>query len=116
MEMRYSDMTVEQLREEIARLTEKAQKAEQLGMVNEYAVYERKMMMAKAYMMDPAAYEAGDIYEIENTPNHYFKIDYRNGVFVWGKRTDREGNPIAIDTEQEALPISMLGNYMPPEK
>ncbi|RLQ08547.1 DUF1811 family protein [Geobacillus stearothermophilus] len=51
---RYSEMTKEELQREIAVLAEKARKAEQMGMVNEYAVYERKMAMAKAYMLNPA--------------------------------------------------------------
>mgnify|MGYP001243165775 CR=1 FL=1 len=112
MVRRYSDMTVEELRNEIAKLTEKAQRAEQLGMINEYAVYERNMIMAKAYMLDPNSYEQGDIYELYNSPGSYFKIDYRKGVFAWGYRVNRDGEKISIDQEIEALPISMLDNFI----
>lgn len=52
-EKRYSEMSVYELQQEIARLNEKARKAEQLGMVNEYAVLERKATMAKAYLLGP---------------------------------------------------------------
>ena len=34
-------------------LHEKARKAEQMGMVNEFAVYERKAVLAKAYLLNP---------------------------------------------------------------
>lgn len=54
MEKRYSEMTAHELHQEIAGLTEKARKAEQMGIVNELAVHERKIAMAKAYLLDPA--------------------------------------------------------------
>ena len=52
-EKKYSEMTEHELRTEIGRLMEKARKAEQLGMVNEYAVYQRKAVMAQSYLIDP---------------------------------------------------------------
>lgn len=100
-EKRYSDLTEYELKQEISRLNEKARKAEQMGMVNEYAVLERKVVMAKAYLLNPDDYKAGEIYEIDGDPGSYFKIDYMNGVFAWGFRLkDSQG--------EEALPISML--------
>ena len=98
---RYSDMTEFELRQEIAELKEKARKAEQMGMVNEFAVLERKVQMARAYMMDPDSFKPGEIYQIEGDPGQYFKIDYMNGVFAWGFRLGSPHN-------EEALPISML--------
>ena len=53
-EKKYIDMTEHELRTEIANLREKARKAEQLGIVNEYAVYQRKVMMVEAFLIDPA--------------------------------------------------------------
>lgn len=41
----YAAMSEHELREEIAMLKEKARKAEQLGIINEFAVYERKALM-----------------------------------------------------------------------
>lgn len=100
-EQRYSEMTEYELRQEIAELKEKARKAEQMGMVNEFAVLERKVQMARAYMMDPAGFLPGEIYQIEGDPGQYFKIDYMNGVFAWGYRLKGSG-------KEEALPISVL--------
>ncbi|NNV06669.1 YfhH family protein [Geobacillus sp. C56-T2] len=98
---RYSEMTKEELQQEIAVLAEKARKAEQMGMVNEYAVYERKIAMARAYMLNPADFRPGEIYEIEGAPGEYFKVRYLKGVFAWGWRLKGTG-------EEEALPISLL--------
>ncbi|MDQ1147326.1 hypothetical protein QE429_004153 [Bacillus sp. SORGH_AS 510] len=100
-EKRYSVMTEHELKQEIASLKEKARKAEQMGMVSEFAVLERKVQMAKAYLMDPESFKPGEIYEVEGDPGQYFKIDYMNGVFAWGYRLKGDG-------QEEALPISML--------
>jgi len=98
---RYSSMSSYELQQEIAHLHEKARKAEQLGIENEFAVLERKAMMAKAYLLDPNDFIPGEIYQIEGDPGVYFKIDYMNGVFAWGYRLGGHG-------KEEALPISML--------
>lgn len=100
-EKRYSQMTEHELRQEIAKLQEKARKAEQMGMVNEFAVLERKAVMAKAYLLNPDWFKPGQIYEIDGAPGTFFKIDYLNGVFAWGYRLNGDG-------KDEALPISML--------
>jgi hypothetical protein len=92
-----------ELQQEIASLHEKARKAEQLGIVNEFAVLERKAVMAKAYLLNPMDYRPGEIYQIEGDPGVYFKVDYLNGVFAWGYRLSGNG-------QEEALPISMLIN------
>lgn len=62
-EKSYAEMTEQELREEIAKLKEKARKAEQLGIVNEYAVYERKATMAAAYLIDPKTIVKGKCIE-----------------------------------------------------
>jgi hypothetical protein len=100
-ESRYSELSEYELKQEIAQLREKARKAEQLGMVNEFAVLERKALMAQAYLLNPKDFKAGEIYGIEGDPGVYFKVDYMNGVFAWGYRLGGSG-------QEEALPISML--------
>ena len=77
-----------------------------MGMVNEYAVLERKAIMAKAYLLNPDDFKANEIYEIDGDPGSYFKIEYLNGVFAWGVRAG--GNQ-----KEEALPISMLKKAEP---
>jgi hypothetical protein len=100
-EKRYSEMSEYELKQEISGLTEKARKAEQLGIVNEYAVLERKITMAKSYLLNPEDFLSGEVYRIEGDPGAYFKIDYIDGVFAWGYR-------ITGGQKQEALPISLL--------
>ncbi|SFK24205.1 Protein of unknown function [Halobacillus dabanensis] len=107
MEKRYSEYTQEELRNEIADLTEKAQKAEQLGMVNEFAVHERKIIMARSYMLNPGDFQAGETYAIDRDPGHSFYIEYMNGVFAWGYRQNSKKEKVG--EEEEALPIAMLG-------
>jgi len=102
-EKRYSQMTGHELSQEIAQLLEQARKAEQMGMINEYAVLERKALMAKAYLLDRSSFKPGEIYELDGDPGQYFKVDYLNGVFAWGYRLNGNG-------QEEALPISMLKN------
>ncbi|QST00536.1 YfhH family protein [Pontibacillus sp. ALD_SL1] len=111
MEKRFSDMTIEELRDRVAELTEQARKAEQMGMVNEYAVHQRKIIMAKSYMMNPAEYQVGEVYEIEGDPGIFFEIVYMNGVFAWGYRLSSQGERLDVQgsEEQEAMPISMFG-------
>ncbi|MDC3425277.1 YfhH family protein [Aquibacillus sp. 3ASR75-11] len=105
MERRYSDYTVEELRDEIGRLKEKVQKAEQMGNISEYAIYERKIHMALAYTMNPGDFKPNEVYEIHGDPGQKFKINYLNGVFAWGNRINLTGDKLE---DQEALPISLL--------
>ena len=99
-EKKFSEMTEYELRQTIADLNEKARKAEQLGMVNEFAVHKRRAVMAKAYTLDPADFKVGEIYGIDGAPGEYFKVDYLKGVFAWGYRLHQN--------EEEGLPISLL--------
>ncbi|MCE4050143.1 MULTISPECIES: YfhH family protein [Bacillaceae] len=98
---RYSLMSEYELRSEIAQLNDKAKKAEQLGIVNEFAVLERKIVMAKAYLLDPNQFKQGEVYEIEGDPGVHFTINYMNGIFAWGTRDNGEG-------QEEGIPISLL--------
>ncbi|RPF50548.1 YfhH family protein [Aquisalibacillus elongatus] len=109
MQRRYSDYTIEQLRQEVADLTEKARKAEQMGMVNEYAVHQRKIVMAKSYMLNPEDFDSGQVYEIDGAPGEYFSIEYKKGVFAWGTRKNKQGD---ILTQEEALPIALLAKQV----
>jgi Protein of unknown function (DUF1811) len=100
-EKSYAQMTEQELREEIAKLKEKARKAEQLGIVNEFAVYERKAIMASSYLIDPKTIVKGEIYRLDGAPGEFFKVEYLKGRFAWGYRLGGE-------RYEEALPISIL--------
>lgn len=100
-EKKYNDMTEHELRTEIANLREKARKAESLGILNEYAVYQRKVVIAEAFLIDPNTIKPSEIYRIEGDEGMFFQVEYLKGRFAWGHRL---GGKLA----QEALPISML--------
>lgn len=97
---RYSEMTEHELREEVGMLKEKAVKAEQLGIVNEFDVLMRKIAMARAYMTDINAFQIGETYELVEEPGVLFTITYFNGVFAWGQKQN--------DSEEIGIPISLL--------
>lgn len=101
----YSNYTIEQLREELGKLKEKLQKAEQLGHVNKVAVYERKTQIVMSYMMNPDQFKPGDIHQLKNDPGYKFKINKINGVMAWGHRINLLGETLE---REEALPISVL--------
>ena len=101
MEKKYSEMTPTELRDLVAVLREKARRAEQLGIINEFAVYERKALLAQAFLLNPDDFIPGELYRIHGDPGMFFKIDYLKGVYAWGYRLG--------GTQQiEAIPISML--------
>lgn len=100
-EKSYAEMTEQELQDEIRKLREKARKAEQLGIVNEYAVYERKALMAEAYLINPKTIVPGEMYRINGAPGEFFKVEYLKGRFAWGYRLGGE-------RYEEALPISIL--------
>jgi len=90
-----------EIRQEIIKFNDKAKKAEQMGMINELAVYERKITLAKSYLLNPKDFKAGETYQLNDDGASLFKITYMNGVFAWGYRNSNE-------TEEEAFPISVL--------
>lgn len=98
---RYSQMNEFELREEIKNLREKVQQALSMGNTSEMAVFERKASMAEAYLLEPAAFQPGEVYYIkgddEGAP---LVIDFIDGVFAWGTRGQ--------SSEQVAYPISLL--------
>ncbi|WP_332646239.1 YfhH family protein [Lysinibacillus sp. 54212] len=101
MDKNYGAMTEQELRDEIAMLKEKARKAEQLGIVNEYAVYERRALMAAAYLVDLDTIIPGEMYRIDGAPGEFFKVDRLKGRFAWGYR-------LGSERFEEALPVSIL--------
>lgn len=97
----YSEMNENELRSEVASLMEKARKAEQMGMVSEYAVHQRKAVVVQSYLVDPDSIVPGEIYRIEGDDGVFFHVDYLKGLFAWGYR-------LGADRAIEALPLAML--------
>src|SRR5690625_3942009 len=107
MSYRYSDFTMEQLREEVGRLKEKAMKAEQLGELSQVAINERKMQIVLSYMINPDSFNSGDINELNAEPGHTFKINHINGVMAWGHRIKLLDE---MYEEEEAIPIALVSD------
>jgi len=107
MNYRYSDYTMEQLREEVGRLKEKALKAESEGKLSHVSINERKIQIVMSYMVNPDDFKADDIHELNGDPGHTFKINYINGVMAWGHRINLVGE---MYEEEQAIPISLLGD------
>src|SRR5690625_4630011 len=84
MPMRYSDLTIEQLREKLSELIEKSQKAEQFGNISEVEIYERKIQLISSYMMNPDQFQPGDVHYLTGDAGYTFKINYIDGVMAWG--------------------------------
>lgn len=109
MSVRYSDLTIEQLREELGKLKEKVQKAEQLGELHKVAINERKMQIVSSYMLSPDDFKAGDTHQLHGDPGYLFLINDIHGVMAWGYRINLLGE---MNEEEEALPISLLGDIV----
>src|SRR5690625_3819755 len=106
MKYLYSDYSIEQLREELGALKEKALEAERNGNLSKLAIHERKMQIVHSYMLNPADYDPDKIYELNGDPGHTFKIKYINGIMAWGQRINLLGETYE---KVEALPIALLG-------
>uniref|UniRef100_UPI0020BFC579 DUF1811 family protein n=1 Tax=Lysinibacillus sp. D4B2_S17 TaxID=2941225 RepID=UPI0020BFC579 len=76
---------------------EKARKVGTLGIINEFAVYESKALMAAAYLVDLDTIVPGEMFRIDGSDNEFFQVDYLNGRFGWGHR-------LGGNKSQEALP------------
>lgn len=100
-EKNYASMTEQELRNEVATLKEKARRAEQLGIVNEYAVYERKALMAASYLVDLDSIKLGEMYRLDGSPGEFFMVERLKGRFAWGYR-------LGGDRFEEALPVAIL--------
>ncbi|AUW62828.1 MULTISPECIES: YfhH family protein [Staphylococcus] len=98
---RLSEMSEQELRHEIQLCKEKMRKAEMNGIMNEYDVYESKVIVAESYLVDRSKINIGRIYKLNDGSEQYFKVERLKGVFAWGYRINST-NP------EEGLPIALL--------
>lgn len=103
--MRFSDYSLEQIREELGKLKEQALKAEQVGNLSELSVIERKMQMLASYQLNPGDYQTGEIYSLNGDPGYTFQITYVEGVMAWGHKINLLGEK---QDKEIALPLSLL--------
>ena len=75
-------------------------KAEINGTMNEYNVYQSKVIVAESYLIDHNKVEIGKIYKLNDGSEQFFKVERLKGVFAWGFRINsaepEEGLPLAL--------------------
>ena len=98
---RLSEMSEQELGHEIQLCKEKMRKAEMNGIMNEYDVYESKVIVAESYLVDRSKINIGRMYKLNDGSEQYFKVERLKGVFAWGYRINST-NP------EEGLPIALL--------
>lgn len=98
---RLSEMSEQELRHEIQLCKEKMRKAEMNGIMNEYDVYQSKVIVAESYLIDRSKIIIGRMYKLNDGSEQYFKVERLKGVFAWGYRINST-NP------EEGLPIALL--------
>ena len=109
MSHHYKRYSIDQLKEEETNLRRKLKEAKQLNQSNYIAVFKRKIEIVQSYMLDQSQFQAGDIREMKEEPNHLFEIDEMSGVIAWGYRIDKETREIIDKTEPIAKLIILLG-------
>ena len=91
-----SEMSEQELRHEIQTYKEKMRKAE----MNEYDVYQSKVIIAESYLVDRTKVVLGRMYKLNDGSDQYFKVERLKGVFAWGykinSKTPEEGLPLAL--------------------
>ena len=101
VQKKLSEMSEQELRHEIQTYKEKMRKAEMNGIMNEYDVYESKVIVAESYLVDRSKINIGRMYKLNDGSEQYFKVERLKGVFAWGYRINST-NP------EEGLPIALL--------
>lgn len=101
MDKNVSKMTRKELNHYIQIKREAMRRAEMMGVENEYRVLERQVLIAECYLIDLSQIENGKIYKVISQEEHYFKVEYMKGIFVWGFFVNG-------DEKESAIPVSML--------
>jgi hypothetical protein len=97
---RFSQMSKDQLMNEIKRLEQEYHAAEKEGWEFQAAMLQQKIRIARSYLIDPSSIQIGKLYEVEGQTGK-FLVKYLNGVMAWGSW---EGS-----SEEVALPLAVLG-------
>jgi hypothetical protein len=96
---RYSQMTPNELQQELTQLDKKLTEAKAKNRESEQQILEQKTNIALAYLLDPTSIQLHTWYAVKDR-TQLFRVDYIKGVFAWGTM---EGS-----SEQVAFPISLL--------
>jgi hypothetical protein len=108
MTHRYKQYSHEQLQTEFEVLQKKLEVAAQLGRRSHVAVNRRKIEIVQSYMLLPSDFRPGEVYELKEELDAFFKIDEVNGVVAWGYRIDKQGQ--YINNTRSAVLIALIGD------
>ncbi|MFD1434669.1 DUF1811 family protein [Kroppenstedtia eburnea] len=97
--IQYSNMSREELEEEIRRLEMEESRARRSAIPGEEAVIRQKINFAKSYLTDPDTIRPGDRFAVEGD-SRLFEVEYLRGVMAWGRWQDEQ--------VLSALPIGIL--------
>ncbi|RXK17744.1 YfhH family protein [Macrococcus sp. DPC7161] len=95
------EMNTYELQQVVSNYREKARKAEMMGIVNEYEVWQRKALIAESYLVDTNQIEIGKVYALIGAEKQYFKVERIKGVFAWGFR-------LGSNLSEEGIPVALL--------
>ena len=96
---RFSEMTKEELQQEVQKYKALIMKNEQAGFLSEIAIYEQKYYMAKSYLIDPGTIVLGKNYQVAGYAEPMY-IDHVHGFMAWGK--------FPSSPEEVAVPLARL--------
>lgn len=96
---RFSQMSKDELIDEIKKLEQEEKEAVQSGWEFQAAVLKQKKNLARSYLIDPKTIQTGELYQVEDHEG-LFRVAYINGVMAWGSW---EGS-----REEIAFPLSTL--------
>lgn len=99
---RYSQMTKEELEQEIKRLEQEEKQARQKSLESEALILRQKRNIARSYLIDPSAISPGKKYHVEGYAG-LFTVEYVNGIMAWGTwegSTEKVAYPLALLMEQ----------------
>lgn len=97
--MRYSQMTKDELLQEIERLEDEQKASLREGWESQADMLKQKRNLARSYLVDPTTIILNQFYHVEEH-DRLFRVVYLNGVMAWGHWED--------STEEVALPIAIL--------
>lgn len=86
----YKTYTLKQLQAEEEILAGKLKQAKLEQRTNHVLVYNRKIELVQSFMLNPDDFQAGDLYELKDDPDHLFEVTEISGVTAWGYKIHKE--------------------------
>ncbi|WP_018130415.1 DUF1811 family protein [Effusibacillus pohliae] len=99
-EKRLSQMTKEELQEEMEQLKQRGLELFEAGDFEQAMVLRTRWYLAASYLMNPRTIEIGGQYFVEGEPGGVFTVSHLDGVMAHGTMSNKPG-PVAY-------PIAML--------